>query len=63
MVEGENIEGRAARASNWDWEQRRLWNGMQPLPFPFSTSFRPKYLIDSPQGKFILFRCAFKGAF
>src|SRR5207249_499112 len=46
-----------------DWEQRRPWNSLQPLPFPYSNLFRPKNLIDSPECKFSLLRCAFKGGY
>src|SRR6266571_2881548 len=35
----------------------------QPLPFPYSTSSRLKYLIDSSEREFMLIRCAFKGGY
>jgi len=50
-------------AALWGSEQPPDWETLQPLPFPYSTSFRPKYLIDSPECKFILLRCAFKGGY
>jgi len=34
---------------------------LQSLPFPYSPPFRPKHLIDNPEGKRILVSGAFKG--
>ena len=34
---------------------------MQPLPFHYSSRFRPKFLIDNLEGKRIFLPAVFKG--
>jgi len=48
-------------AAPWDSEPRQDCETMQPLPFQYSSTFRPKYLIDNPERKPILLPAVFKG--
>jgi len=47
-------------AAPWAWEQPLDWETLQPLPFEYSRRFRPKCLIDNPEGKRILPTAVFK---
>jgi hypothetical protein len=56
--------GRMSFAAEKDWasEQPPDWGAFQPLPFPYLTSFQPKYLIDNPECKRKLVPAIFKRA-
>jgi hypothetical protein len=56
------------RITSRPWSNRRAlglgpvgWEALQLLPLSYSTSFRPKRLIDNQESKCILLRAVFKG--